>query len=208
VSGLYAWDEDTPGAEIAQTKGKATPMLGTVQERLIRLWASPQGGPKAAVAGTTETFWLGANPGTLFADGLTKVDQTPVSWASGKPVVTFPISAVPGTTATATLDANYMTESVVVTMGSTTWDFTYDSTWLGRGGFFHSDQMHVVERFRRQGDVILYDVTVEDPEVLAEPWVLPTRTLRRNPNPDAGLLHERGNCEVYEAGSISSQIRH
>ena len=73
VSGLYAWNEDTPGAEIGPTKGKATPMPATVQERLIRIWASPQGAPKAAVAGTTETFWLGANPGTLFADGVAKV---------------------------------------------------------------------------------------------------------------------------------------
>src|ERR1700688_3058983 len=62
VSGLYAWNEDTPGAEIASTKGKAIPMPGTVQDRLVRLWASPQGAPKAAVAGTTETFWLGTNP--------------------------------------------------------------------------------------------------------------------------------------------------
>ena len=28
-----------------------------------------------------------------------------------------------------------------------------DYTWLARGGFFHSDQMHVVEKFTRQGDV-------------------------------------------------------
>jgi hypothetical protein len=83
-----------------------------------------------------------------------------------------------------------------------------DSTWLGRGGLIHSDLMHVVERFTRQGDVILYDVTVEDPEMLVEPWVLPTRVLRRNANPDAGLLAERGNCEVYETKSFSSQIRH
>src|SRR3972149_9046426 len=76
VSGLYAWDEDTPGAEIGPTKGKAIPMPGAVQERLIRLWASPQGAPKAAVAGTTETFWLGANPGTLFAEGVAKGGQT------------------------------------------------------------------------------------------------------------------------------------
>ena len=73
VSGLYAWNEDTPGAEIGRTKGKATPMPAAVQERLIRFWASPQGAPKAAVAGTTETFWLGANPGTLFEDGVAKV---------------------------------------------------------------------------------------------------------------------------------------
>ena len=54
VSGLYAWDEDTPGAEIGPTKGKVTPMPAAVQERLIRFWGSPQGAPKAAVAGTTE----------------------------------------------------------------------------------------------------------------------------------------------------------
>ena len=63
-------------------------------------------------------------------------------------------------------------------------------------------------RFTRQGDVLLYDVTVEDPEVLVEPWVIPTRVLRRNTSPDAGLIRERGNCEVYELEDISSQIRH
>ena len=83
-----------------------------------------------------------------------------------------------------------------------------DSTWFGRGGLFHSENMHVVERFTRQGDVILYDVTVEDPTVLVEPLVLPTRTLLKNENTEAGLLGERGNCEVYETNSISSQIRH
>ena len=455
VSGLYSWNEDTVGAEIGPTKGKATPMPATVQERLVRIWASPQGAAKAAVAGTTETFWLGANPGTLFKDGAAKVGQTAVSWEGGKPLVTFPIPGVAGATATATLDAKFMTERVVVTQGTTTTEFTYgdykdwnnplnmigvlyagkmverrngavvrdlttnqtetgnvyvvapvpasvqtamkvtgqiprgvmakmeppvnksaptprlgghpdlsgsyaytdwignymtgggrrcgpgqakdcsrdtnqtedfelyspsrfgnmgrpiykpehwdkvqqldmwtnkydpvmtcqplgvpregpprriyqtekditflyfggdagggygeyrvipidgrphskaselditylgdtvgrwegdtlvldavaftDTTWLGRGGFFHSDRMHVVERFRREGDALLYDVTVEDPEVLTEPWVLPTRTVRLNPNPDAGLVRERGDCEVYETKSITSQIRH
>jgi hypothetical protein len=454
VSGLYAWDEDTPGAEIDGTKGKAKPMPSAVQERLIRFWASPQGAPKAAIAGTTDTFWLGANPGTLFDDGKTKVGQTSVAWEGGKPVVTFPLPGVPGATAIATLDSKFMTERVVVKQGSTTHEFTYgnykdwnnplnlidvfyagklterkngtvirdlttkqtetgnvyvvapvpasvkaaikvsgqmphgvmakteppvdknkptprmgdhpdlngswswndwignymtgggrrcaptqpsdcnrqinqtydfelyspsrfgnlgrpvykpqywdkvqeldmwtnkddpvmtcqplgvpregpprriyqtandvtflylggdagggygeyrvvptdgrkhdpnrqetsylgytvgrwegdtlvldsinfvDTTWFGRGGFFHSDQMHVIERFTRQGDALLYDVTVEDPEVLAEPYVYPTRVVRANPNPNAGLLPERGNCEVYETQDITSQIRH
>jgi hypothetical protein len=455
VSGLYAWNEDTPGAEIGPTKGKATPMPAAVQERLIRIWASPQGAPKAAVQGTTDTFWLGANPGTLFEDGLAKVGRTSVSWQADKPVVTFPIPGVPGATATATLDAKYRVERVVVAQGSTTTEFTYsdyqdwnnplnkievfyagkiterkngavvrnltttetetgnvyvvapvpasvkaaikvpaqvptgvfakteppvdkskptprlgehpdltgnwayndwignymtgggrrrgptqspdttrqdnqtydfelyspsrfgnigrptykpeywdkvqqldmwtnkfdpvmtcqplgvpregpprriyqsdkdvtliytggdagggygeyriiptdgrkhdpkraiettymgyavgnwegdtlvvdsisfvDTTWLGRGGFIHSDSMHVVERFTRQGDVLLYDVTVEDPEMLVEPYVFPTRIVRRNANPDAGLIRERGNCEVYEEGRVTSQIRH
>jgi hypothetical protein len=455
VSGLYAWDEDTPGAQIGPTKGKVTPMPAAVQDRLIRFWASPQGAPKAAVAGTTDKFWLGANPGTLLMDGPAKVGQTAVSWESGKPVITFPLPGVPGAMATATLDAKYMTERVVVTQGTNKSEFAYsdyqdwnnplnkidvfyagklterkngavvrdltttetetgnvyvvapvpasvktaikvtgempmgvmartdppvdksiptprlgahpdltgnyaysdwignymtgggrrcaptqnadcnrqanqtydfelyspsrfgnmgrpvykpefwdkvqqldmwtnkydpvmtcqplgvpregpprriyqtdrdvtfiytggdagggygefrivptdnrkhdpqraieatylgytvgrwegdtlvldsisfvDSTWLGRGGFFHSPNMHVVEKFTRQGDVLLYDVTVEDPDVLVEPWVLPTRVVRRSPNPDAGLIRERGNCEVYELNDISSQIRH
>src|SRR5262245_33439380 len=125
VSGLYAWDEDKPGAEIGPTKGKVTPKPETVQERLIRLWASPQGAPKAAVAGTSGTYWLGANPGTLMADGLTKVGQTSVAMEGGKRVVTFPIPTVPGATAKATIDAKYMTERVIVMMGSTTTEFTY-----------------------------------------------------------------------------------
>jgi hypothetical protein len=458
VSGLYAWNEDTPGAEIGPTKGKVMPMPAAVEERLVRFWASPQGAPKAAVAGTTETFWLGANPGTLFADGVAKVGQTSVSWENGKPVVTFPLPGVPGATATATLDATkYTTERVVVSAaGSPTkiefvydnyqdwnnplnkigvlyagkmverrngavirdlttdqtetgdvyvvapvpasvqakqvkgqlphgvmakadpeanksvptprlgdhpdlsgnWSFTdwignymtgggrrcspwqsaedcsrssnqtedfelyspsrfgntgrpiykpeywnkvqeldmwtnkydpvmtcqplgvpregpprriyqsdkditfiytggdagggygeyrviptdgrphpksaeldqtylgdtvgrwegdtlvldatafTDATWLGRGGLIHSDQMHVVEKFTRQGDILLYDVTVEDPEMLVEPWVLPTRTVVRNQNPNAGLIRERGDCTVQEYGHAASQIRH
>src|SRR5438046_6007329 len=131
VSGLYAWNEDTPGAEIGPTKGKVTPMPAAVQERLVRFWASPQGAPKAAVAGTTETFWLGANPGTLFADGLAKVGQTSVSWESGKPVVTFPIPGVQWATATATLDAKDMTDRVPGNLESTTAELAdaYEQTW-------------------------------------------------------------------------------
>jgi hypothetical protein len=82
------------------------------------------------------------------------------------------------------------------------------STNLARGGFFHSEQMHVVERLTRQGNQILCEVTVQDPEVLVEPWVMAPRTLTLNPNPEAGFLPERGNCEVYETKNISSQIRH
>ena len=55
-------------------------------------------------------------------------------------------------------------------------------------------------RFTRQGDVLLYDVTVEDPEVLVEPWVLPTRTVRRNPNPDAGLIARARQLQRSRAG--------
>jgi hypothetical protein len=44
--------------------------------------------------------------------------------------------------------------------------------------------------------------------VLAEPWVMTPRPMRLIPGAEAGLLRERGNCEVYEEGVITSQIRH
>lgn len=449
VHGPYAWNEDIPGAEIVPGKGKATPTPATIQERLIRLWASPQAAPKAAIFGAAPNMELGSNPGTLLKDGVMKAGQTSLAWESGKPVVTFPIPGVPGAIATATLNGKYMVEHVVVKQGSTTTEFTYgdyadwnnplnkieafyagkiaekkngalvrdltttqtetgsvyvvmpvpasvkaaiqatpfpmpkfrnaeltatgptprmpnghpdmtgnwnysamnwrygfrrcgptqvdcsrqinqtmdfefeapsrfgpnrpiykpenwdkvqqldewtnkddpvmtcqplgipregpprrivqsandviffytqyvdggggqgeyriiptdgrkhdpkkaiesfymgytvgkwegdtlvldsisfvDSTWLARGGFFHSDQMHVIEKLTRKGNQILYEVTVEDPEVLAEPWVMTPRLLTLTSNPEAGLLPERGNCEVYETKDISSQIRH
>ena len=34
------------------------------------------------------------------------------------------------------------------------------------------------------------------------------KIMRLNPNADAGLLPERGHCEVYELEDITSQIRH
>jgi hypothetical protein len=447
VSGQYAWNEDQPGAELIEGEGKATPTPNAVQERLIRIWASPQGAPKAALLAARETDELGPNPSVGIQDGVSTSGQTSLTWDGSKPVITFPIPGVAGATATATLDAMYMAERVVVKQGSTTTEFTYgdyrdwnnplnlieafyagklverrdgavvrdltttetetgsvyvvvpvpksvqaaikvaaapaprpqaaarvqiptprtadgkpdltgnwtsagmnwrygfrrcgpsqvecsptinqtadfefeapsrfgpnrplykpehwdkvieldmwtnkydpvmtcqplgiprqgpprriyqsakdvtflygqyadggggygeyrviptdgrkhdpafletrymgytvghwegdtlvldsiafnDQTWLARGGFFHSDQMRVVERLTRVGDEIRYEVTVEDPEVLLEPWVMTPRTMRLNPNPDAGLMPERGNCEVYDLEDITTQIRH
>jgi hypothetical protein len=456
VSGQYAWNEDRPGAEIVPGEGTATPMPDALTERLIRLWASPQGAPKAALAGAgVDLMAMDRNLGSLLQGGSDRIGSTAVVWEGGKPVVTYPIPGVPGATATATLGDRYMVERVVVTNGSTTTEFTYsdyqdwnnplnrieayyagtmterrngtlvrdlkteqtetgsvyvvmpvpdsiraaitpgrtaeprplfpvdrearlqsqeptprradgkpdltgnwaaggmnwrygnrrcaptqlegcspawnqtidfefeapsrfgpnrplykpehwdriqqldmwtnkedpvmtcqplgiprqgpprriiqtdndivffytqyadggggygeyrivpidgsrhderrtrtttymgytvghwegetlvldsiafnDFTWLARGGFFHSDEMRVVERFTRQGNEILYEVTVEDPVVLVEPWVMTPRILRLNSNPDAGLLPERGNCETYEDEAIETQIRH
>jgi len=55
-----------------------------------------------------------------------------------------------------------------------------DISWLGWPGWFHSNQMRVVERFTRQGNTLRYEVTVHDPEVLVEPWGMEPRTLNLN----------------------------
>jgi hypothetical protein len=81
-----------------------------------------------------------------------------------------------------------------------------DETWLGRGGWFHSDQMRVIEKFTRTGNQLLYEVTVEDQEVLVQPWVMPARTLRISNNPV--IIGERGSCTESELKEVSTQMRH
>ena len=63
-------------------------------------------------------------------------------------------------TASTTQDARFETTYLGDTVGRWEGDTLVldsigfvDTTWLGRGGFFHSDEMHVVEKFTRQGDV-------------------------------------------------------
>jgi hypothetical protein len=49
----------------------------------------------------------------------------------------------------------------------------YDETWLDRSGNFHSDQLHVVERWSYlDGNTIEYKATLEDPQVYTRPWTL------------------------------------
>ena len=46
-----------------------------------------------------------------------------------------------------------------------------DLSWLDRAGNFHSDALHVVERFTpRSAETITYDVTLEDSKVFSRPW--------------------------------------
>ena len=43
-------------------------------------------------------------------------------------------------------------------------------TWLDGDGDFHSDALHVIERFTRKGNTLEYDVTIEDPKLFTKPW--------------------------------------
>lgn len=47
-----------------------------------------------------------------------------------------------------------------------------EETWLGIYGWFHSTQLHVVERISRVGDTLRYQATVEDPDVFTRPWTM------------------------------------
>jgi hypothetical protein len=55
-----------------------------------------------------------------------------------------------------------------------------DKTWLAGTGTFHSDALHITERYTRiDKDQINYDVTMEDPNVLTKPWTLHSTLMLR-----------------------------
>jgi hypothetical protein len=55
-----------------------------------------------------------------------------------------------------------------------------DRTWFDRAGNFHSEQLHVVERYTLvDADHIWYEVTIEDPKVFTRPWKMSMPLYRR-----------------------------
>ena len=131
LSGAYAWDEDTPGAGIIPGQGTATPNPDAFEERWIRLWASPHGAPKAAIAAAaglpvSESF--GQSPATLLdrqAEAGVE-SMTSLEWLGDQPILTFPIPGMPDAMATATLSNEFLPESVVVRHGNDTTEFVYN----------------------------------------------------------------------------------
>jgi hypothetical protein len=56
----------------------------------------------------------------------------------------------------------------------------HDDTWLDRSGNYHSNALHVVERYTlRSPDVLLYEATLEDPNVFSRPWTIRMPLYRR-----------------------------
>ncbi len=81
-----------------------------------------------------------------------------------------------------------------------------DETWLKVGGLFSTDQKHVIERLSRDGDVLTYDVTVDDPGAFLEPWKMDTLHLPLNRNPQP--IAEATPCKDYDSDNMVNQIRH
>jgi hypothetical protein len=82
-----------------------------------------------------------------------------------------------------------------------------DITWLDKGGYFHSDLMHVIEKLHRDGNTLTYSVTVDDPQVLLKPWDMTPKVLKLNMDPDA-TIQEGNPCHDYDYANMSSKIRH
>jgi len=83
------------------------------------------------------------------------------------------------------LEPSYLGDSVARWEGDTlVVDVTgfNDKTWLAGVGTIHSEKLRVTERYRRDTyDTIIYDVTMEDPEVFTKPWHQ-QETFRLRPN--------------------------
>jgi len=79
-----------------------------------------------------------------------------------------------------------------------------DDTWFGEDGYFHTDAMHVVERIWKDGDNLVWQATVEEPKVLARPWVMPARLLR----PSTDSLEESPRCVESDAPRLLNDDHH
>lgn len=63
-----------------------------------------------------------------------------------------------------------------------------DQTWFDRAGDFHSDALHVIERYTpMNADVLDYEVTIEDSKVFSRPWKM-DMPLYRHVEKNAQLL--------------------
>jgi len=81
-----------------------------------------------------------------------------------------------------------------------------DQTWFDRAGDFHSDKLHVVERYTpRSSDVIDYQATIEDPEVFSRPWKI-SMPLYRHLEKNAHLLEFQ--CIEYSEEILYGHLRH
>ena len=80
-----------------------------------------------------------------------------------------------------------------------------DKTWFDRAGNFHSDALHVIERFTsRSPDTLMYDVTIEDPNVFTRPWKM-SMPLYRHVESNARIMEFR--CVEFVEDLIYGYLR-
>ena len=89
---------------------------------------------------------------------------------------------------------------VIETIGFT------DESWLHKSGYFHGFKLRMVERFTRTGNTLRWVATVEDPEVLLEPWTMNPVTRVLDARPDA-FVAEDLPCEERDLQHMVTKVR-
>jgi hypothetical protein len=80
-----------------------------------------------------------------------------------------------------------------------------DQTWFDRAGNFHSDALHVVERYTPTSpDALDYEVTIEDQKVFSRPWKM-RMPLYRRLEKDARLVEY--NCVEFAEELLYGHLR-
>ena len=120
---------------------------------------------------------------------------------------TFRIIPIDGRTHRPGLNPSYYGDGVGHWEGDTlvvdTVNFV-DESWFGEDGYFHSDAMHVIERFWRIGDQLAFQVTVDDPKVLTQPWTNFPHLIDRSNEP----LEEAPACKEDDGHRLLNLDHH
>jgi hypothetical protein len=80
-----------------------------------------------------------------------------------------------------------------------------DQTWFDRAGDFHSDELHVVERYTpRSPDTLMYEATITDPKTFSRSWKI-SMPLYRHVEPNAQLMEYK--CPEFAEEVLYGHLR-
>jgi hypothetical protein len=80
-----------------------------------------------------------------------------------------------------------------------------DQTWFDRAGNYHSDMLHVVERYTpRSADSLTYEATIEDPQTFTRPWKI-SMVLYKRAEKGAQLMEYK--CPEFAEEVIYGHLR-
>ena len=80
-----------------------------------------------------------------------------------------------------------------------------DQTWVDRAGDFHSDMLHVVERYTPVSATVLnYEATIEDPQTFSRPWKI-SMPLYKHVEKNARLLEYK--CPEFAEELLYGDLR-
>jgi hypothetical protein len=82
-----------------------------------------------------------------------------------------------------------------------------DKTWFDMAGNFHSDKLHLTERYTMlDADTIQYEVTIEDPAVFTKPWKISMPLVRQKEM--NRILEYQCQAEAEEANGLFERDGH